>query len=190
MRPASMMRALSMDIRTRAMARLDAGETVRAVAEALSVAPSSVVKWSQRRRATGSAAPGKIGGHVPRKIRGEAADWLRARALESAPGRHRHPKACLHRRDLGQDQHGAAARLGDTRQAPDRPRPLRTLEQAVELIGPAAFGARVCFVAPACPGESRPGLVRQADTGETGLSCRRLRVAKGPVWIRAASETG
>ena len=33
-----------MDIRERAMARLDAGETVRAIAEALSVAPSSVVK--------------------------------------------------------------------------------------------------------------------------------------------------
>ena len=78
-----MTRALSMDIRERAMARLDAGETVREVAEALSVAPSSVVKWSQRRRATGSAAPGKIGGHVPPKIRGGHADWLRARMAEA-----------------------------------------------------------------------------------------------------------
>lgn len=91
-----MTRALSMDIRTRAMARLDAGETVRAVAEALSVAPSSVVKWSQRRRATGSAAPGKIGGHVPRKVAigaplvratmatREQADWLRGRMAAGA----------------------------------------------------------------------------------------------------------
>jgi putative transposase len=71
-----------MDIRKRAMARLDAGETVRAVADALSIAPSSVVKWSQRRRATGSAAPGKVGGHVPRKIQGAEADWLRARLAE------------------------------------------------------------------------------------------------------------
>ena len=78
-----MTRALSMDIRERAMARLDAGETVREVAEALSVAPSSVVKWSQRRRATGSAAPGKIGGHVPPKIRDGHADWLRARMAEA-----------------------------------------------------------------------------------------------------------
>lgn len=77
-----MTKPLSMDIRNRAMARLDAGETVRAVAEALSVAPSSVVKWSQRLRATGSAAPGKIGGHVPPKIKGEDADWLRARMAE------------------------------------------------------------------------------------------------------------
>lgn len=77
-----MTKAVSMDIRERAMARLDAGETVREVAEALSVAPSSVVKWSQRRRATGRAAPGKIGGHVARNIRGEQADRLRARMAE------------------------------------------------------------------------------------------------------------
>jgi putative transposase len=77
-----MTKPLSMDIRKRAMARLDAGETVRAVADALSIAPSSVVKWSQRRRATGSAAPGKVGGHVPRKIQGAEADWLRARMAE------------------------------------------------------------------------------------------------------------
>jgi len=79
-----MTRPLSMDIRDRAMARLDAGETVRDVADALSVAPSSVVKWSRRRRATGSAAPGKIGGHVPHKIRGEPAVWLRTR-IAAAP---------------------------------------------------------------------------------------------------------
>jgi putative transposase len=79
-----MTKPLSMDIRERAMARRDAGETVRAVAEALSVAPSSVVKWGQRRRARGSAAPGKIGGHVPPKIRGGQAEWLRARMAESA----------------------------------------------------------------------------------------------------------
>jgi transposase len=71
-----------MDIRERAMARLDAGETVRAVAEALSIAPSSVVKWSERRRTTGSVAPAKIGGHVLPKIRGAEADWLRARMAE------------------------------------------------------------------------------------------------------------
>lgn len=61
------------------MARLDRGETVRQVAAALSVAPSSVVKWNQRRRRTGSVAPGKIGGHVPPKIRDAEADWLRER---------------------------------------------------------------------------------------------------------------
>ena len=78
-----MTRPLSMDIRDRAMARRDAGETLRQVAVALSVPPSSVVKWSQRRRASGSAAPGKMGGHVPRKIQGEHEVWLRARMAEA-----------------------------------------------------------------------------------------------------------
>ena len=81
-RPAFMTKPLSMDIRERAMARREAGETVRAVADALSIAPSSVVKWSERKRTTGSVAPGKIGGHVLPKIRGAEADWLRARMAE------------------------------------------------------------------------------------------------------------
>src|ERR1700730_10450453 len=65
-----MVRPLSMDLRERAVARIAAGESVRKVALALSVAPSSVVKWTQRLRATGSVAPGKIGGHVPAEDRG------------------------------------------------------------------------------------------------------------------------
>ena len=75
---------LSMDIRDRAMARLDAGETVRKAAGALSIAPSGVVTWSQRKRATGRSAPGKIGGQVPHKIAGEHAARLRARMEEAA----------------------------------------------------------------------------------------------------------
>jgi transposase len=74
-----MSRPISMDLRERAMALVDRGETVRQVAAALSVAPSSVVKRNQRRRATGSLAPGKLGGHVPPKIRGAHAAWLLAR---------------------------------------------------------------------------------------------------------------
>lgn len=74
-----MVRPLSMDLRERAVARIAAGESVRKVALALSVAPSSVVKWTQRLRATGSVAPGKIGGHVPPKIAGTHRAWLVAR---------------------------------------------------------------------------------------------------------------
>jgi putative transposase len=59
-----MTKPLSMDIRERAMARLDAGETMLAVADALSIAASSVVNWSERKPTTGSLAPGKIGGDV------------------------------------------------------------------------------------------------------------------------------
>ena len=71
-----MTRPLSMDLRERAMARLAMGESVRAAATALSVSPSSVVRWSKRLRETGSAAPGRIGGYVGPKIAGAHRAWL------------------------------------------------------------------------------------------------------------------
>ena len=72
------------DLRERAMARLDAGESIRSIAKVLSISPSSVSRWTTRRRATGSLAPGKIGGHKRRVLSGERGDWLQAR-LRSAP---------------------------------------------------------------------------------------------------------
>lgn len=79
-----MAKALSMDLRERAVARLAAGESVRAVAAALLVARSSVVKGSQRLRATGSVSPGQIGGHVPPKISGAHRAWLVERMAAEA----------------------------------------------------------------------------------------------------------
>ena len=61
-----MTRPLSMDLRERVIAALLSGESCRAVAARFGVAVSSVVKWSQRHRATGSVAPGKMGGHRKR----------------------------------------------------------------------------------------------------------------------------
>ena len=58
----------SLDLRERAVARVAAGETVRSVAAVLQVSVSSVVKWSQRHRRTGSAAPGPMHGHRPRVL--------------------------------------------------------------------------------------------------------------------------
>ena len=58
-----MTRPLSIDLRERAVAAVLAGESCRSVAARFSVAVSSVVKWSQRYRATGSVAPGKMGGY-------------------------------------------------------------------------------------------------------------------------------
>ena len=71
-----MTRPISIDLRERAMARLAEGQSVRQVAAALQVAPSSVVKWSQRLRATGSCAPAKVGGRRSRKIVGDHEAWL------------------------------------------------------------------------------------------------------------------
>ena len=58
-----MVRPLSNDLRKRAVAAVAKGESCRSVALRFGVAVSSVVKWSQRYRATGSVAPGKMGGH-------------------------------------------------------------------------------------------------------------------------------
>lgn len=60
-----MTRAYSLDLRERVVGAVAAGESCRAVAKRYGVAVSSVVKWSQRHRATGSVAPGKMGGHRP-----------------------------------------------------------------------------------------------------------------------------
>lgn len=58
-----MARPLSNDLRERVVGAALAGESCRSVAERFDVAVSSVVKWSQRQRRTGSVAPGQIGGH-------------------------------------------------------------------------------------------------------------------------------
>ena len=58
-----MTRAYSNDLRKRVVDAFGGGESCRVVAQRFCVAVSSVVKWSQRYRATGSVAPGKMGGH-------------------------------------------------------------------------------------------------------------------------------
>ena len=61
-----MVRPLSIDLRARVVAAVLSGETSRSVAARFGVAVSSVVKWSQRQRTTGSVAPGQMGGHRKR----------------------------------------------------------------------------------------------------------------------------
>ena len=58
-----MVRPISNDLRKRAVAAVSKGESCRAVAARFGIAVSSVVKWSQRYRTTGSVAPGKMGVH-------------------------------------------------------------------------------------------------------------------------------
>jgi len=59
-----MVKPYSNDLRERVVSAVESGASSRAVAERFGVAVSSVVKWSQRYRVTGSVAPGKMGGHV------------------------------------------------------------------------------------------------------------------------------
>jgi putative transposase len=74
-----MTRPYSEDLRERALARFEAGETIRSIGEALGISPSCVSKWRRRKQETGSLCPGQIGGHKPRVLSGESADWLRDR---------------------------------------------------------------------------------------------------------------
>lgn len=58
-----MVRPISNDLRKRVVAAVSKGESCRSAAVRFGVAVSSVVKWSQRYRSTGSVAPNKMGGH-------------------------------------------------------------------------------------------------------------------------------
>jgi putative transposase len=57
-----MARPLSNDLREHVVAAVIDGQSCRSAAVRFGVAVSSVVKWSQRYRATGSVVPGKMGG--------------------------------------------------------------------------------------------------------------------------------
>ena len=63
-----MVRPYSTDLRERVVSAVLAGERCRAVAARYEVAVSSVVKWSQRYRRTGSVAPDKMGGYRRRVL--------------------------------------------------------------------------------------------------------------------------
>lgn len=56
-----MVRALSNDLRKRVVAAVSKGESCRSAALRFGVAVSSVVKWSQRYRTTGSVEPDRMG---------------------------------------------------------------------------------------------------------------------------------
>ena len=74
-------RAYSLDLRERVVAAVAAGESCRAVAITFKVSVASVVKWSQRFRATGSAAARPVGGNRPNVLNSER-DWLLKRLAE------------------------------------------------------------------------------------------------------------
>jgi putative transposase len=79
-----MTRPYSEDLRERALARSDGGEPDRAIAQALSIAPSCLSKWRTLRRETGALKPGKMNGHKKPTLSGAIAEWLRER-LASSP---------------------------------------------------------------------------------------------------------
>src|SRR5262250_3055440 len=76
-----MARPYSQDLRNRVVASVASGRPCRATAALFGVSVASVVKWSQRWRATGSAAAHPMGGRRPLRLTGERA-WLLARIAE------------------------------------------------------------------------------------------------------------
>jgi transposase len=74
----------SLDLRERVVAAVEVeGMSRNQAAARFGVAASSAIKWVTRFRATGSAAPAKMGGHKLRTLRGEHAEWLIARCREA-----------------------------------------------------------------------------------------------------------
>jgi len=72
-----------MDLRERVVAAvLEEGLSRHGAASRFGVAVSTAVNWVKRQQQTGSAAPGQMGGHKPKKLVGEHADWLRRRCAE------------------------------------------------------------------------------------------------------------
>ena len=76
-------RAYSMDLRERVISAIESGMSCHQAAAHFRVAVSTAVKWAQRFGATGSVAPGRIGGYRPKGIRGEHRDWLLKRCRAS-----------------------------------------------------------------------------------------------------------
>jgi transposase len=76
-----MARPYSLDLRERVVAAVSRGASCRTVAALFEVSVASVVKWSQRARATGSAAAKPMGGKRPYLLEGER-DFLLARLAE------------------------------------------------------------------------------------------------------------
>ena len=77
-----MARPYSLDLRERVVAAVLSGQSCRAVGVTFGVSVATVVKWSQRLRATGSVAAKPMGGRA-RTLEGERA-WILAR-LEAVP---------------------------------------------------------------------------------------------------------
>lgn len=74
-----MSRPYSDDLRSRAVAAVEEGMSRRQAAEVFSVGASSVIRWVERHRQTGSVSPKPMGGDRGSRIEGEDREWLLAR---------------------------------------------------------------------------------------------------------------
>ena len=70
-------RPYSIDLRERVVAAVvTGGMSCNRAAKQFGLGISTVINWVKRARETGSVAPGKMGGHKPKRISGEHRLWL------------------------------------------------------------------------------------------------------------------
>jgi transposase len=73
-----------MDLRERVVEAVEGdGLSCNQAAARFGVAISTAIDWVNRHRRTGSVAPGRMGGHRPKKLVGEYRDWLLQRCRDS-----------------------------------------------------------------------------------------------------------
>ena len=67
----------SVDLRERVVRAVEqGGQSRHAAARQFGVGVSTVIRWVRRLRERGSLAPGQMGGHKPKAIRGAHREWL------------------------------------------------------------------------------------------------------------------
>ena len=72
-----MAKPYSIDLRERVVAAvLTGGMSRHRAAAQFGLGVSTVINWVRRFQESGSVAPGQMGGHKPKAIRGEHHDWL------------------------------------------------------------------------------------------------------------------
>jgi transposase len=76
-----MSRPYSDDLRKRAVAAVEGGMSRHQAAKLFSVGVSSVIRWVERQRRSGSVSPAPMGGSRGCRIEGEHRDWLLARIV-------------------------------------------------------------------------------------------------------------
>jgi putative transposase len=75
-----MAKPYSMDLRERVVAAVEVeGLSRNKAAARFGIGIRTAIEWVRRFKETGSVAPGQMGGHKPKAIRGEHETWLRER---------------------------------------------------------------------------------------------------------------
>jgi putative transposase len=81
--PAWMAKPYSMDLRERVVAAVEKeGLSRNEAAARFGIGISTAINWLRRFKNTGSVAPGQMGGHKPKAIRGAHEVWLRERVRQ------------------------------------------------------------------------------------------------------------